>query len=43
MGQSTSEEVLRKVKVVEVLTKGDVERKGGVDGVVVERDEGEIG
>lgn len=43
MGQSTGEEVLSEVEVCEALTERDVERKCGVDGVVVEGDGGEIG
>lgn len=43
MGERTGEEVLREVEVLEALTRGDFEGEGGVDGVVVEGKESEVG
>lgn len=43
MGEPTGEEVLREVEVLEALTRGDIEGEGGVDGVVEEGNESEVG
>lgn len=42
VGKSTGEEILREVEVAETPAGGDVEREGGVNGVVVEDKGGEI-
>lgn len=42
MGECTGEEVLRKVEVLEIATRGDFRWEGGVDGVIGEGKESEV-